>query len=54
MLSIKSNCTNDFMHIYIDMDTPFKGMLFAKGFSEECRSAAGNKIYLLHKGKKKF
>lgn len=29
------------MHLKINMGKPFKGMIFAKGFSEECGSIAG-------------
>lgn len=48
IFSIQSNCTNDLMQIHIDVDSPFKGMLFAKGFSEECRSNAGILLYILN------
>lgn len=41
ILSIEANCTRDLMHIKINMGHPFKGMVFAKGFSEECGSVAG-------------
>lgn len=41
ILSIEANCTRDLMHIKINMDRPFKGMVFAKGFNDECGSAAG-------------
>lgn len=41
ILSIEANCTRDLMHIKINMGRPFKGMVFAKGFSEECGSFAG-------------
>ena len=30
------------MHVKINMGRPFKGMVFAKGFSDECASVAGN------------
>jgi hypothetical protein len=42
ILSIEANCTRDLMHVKINMGRPFKGMVFAKGFSEECGSVAGN------------
>lgn len=42
IVSIEANCTRDLMHIKINMGRPFKGMLFAKGFSDECASVAGN------------
>lgn len=42
ILSIEANCTRDLMQIKINMGRPFKGMVFAKGFSEECGSVAGN------------
>lgn len=41
ILSIEANCTRDLMHVKINMGRPFKGMVFAKGFSEECGSVAG-------------
>lgn len=41
ILSIDANCTTDLMHVNIHMDQPFKGMLFAKGFSDGCGSVAG-------------
>lgn len=41
ILSIEANCTRDLMHVKINMGKPFKGMLFAKGFSEECGSVPG-------------
>jgi hypothetical protein len=42
ILSIEANCTRDLMHLKINMGRPFKGMVFARGFSEECGSVAGN------------
>lgn len=42
ILSIEANCTRDLMHVKINMGRPFKGMVFAKGFSEECGSVPGN------------
>lgn len=41
ILSIEANCTRDLMHIKINMGRPFRGMVFAKGFSDECGSVAG-------------
>jgi hypothetical protein len=45
ILSIEANCTRELMHVKINLnlntDRPFKGMIFAKGFSEECGSMAG-------------
>lgn len=41
ILSIEANCTRDLMHVKIKMGLPFKGMVFAKGFSEECGSLSG-------------
>lgn len=42
ILSMEANCTRDLMYVKINMGRPFKGMVFAKGFSEGCGSAAGN------------
>lgn len=42
ILSVEANCTRDLMHVKINMGRPFKGMVFAKGFSDECASVAGN------------
>lgn len=46
ILSIEANCTRDLMHVKINMGRPFpfKGMIFAKGFSEECGSVPGELI----------
>lgn len=44
ILSIEANCTRDLMHVKINMGRPFKGMVFAKGFSDECGSVPGNLI----------
>lgn len=44
ILSMEANCTRDLMHVKINMGRPFKGMVFAKGFSEGCGSATGNFI----------
>lgn len=41
ILSIDVNCTRDLMHLKVNMGEPFKGMVFAKGFMEECGSVAG-------------
>jgi hypothetical protein len=30
------------MHVKINMGRPFKGMVFSRGFSEECGSVPGN------------
>lgn len=42
ILSIDVNCTRDLMHLKLNMGKPFKGMVFAKGFMEECGSNAGS------------
>jgi hypothetical protein len=44
ILSIEANCTRDLMHVKINMGQTFKGMIFAKGFSEECGSVPGELI----------
>lgn len=49
ILSIEANCTRDLMHVKINMGLPFKGMVFAKGFSEECGSVAGEFNFILDK-----
>lgn len=47
--SIRTNCTKDFMQIDLNMEKPFKGLIFAKGFSEECgaRGDLSNNLKLL-------
>lgn len=45
---MEANCTRDLMHVKINMGRPFKGMVFAKGFSEGCASLAG-KMRAKHK-----
>lgn len=42
ILSIDVNCTRDFMHLKLNMGESFKGVVFAKGFMEECGSTAGS------------
>lgn len=42
ILSIDVNCTRDFMHLKLNMGEPFKGVVFAKGFMEECGSSVGS------------
>lgn len=42
IVSATANCTRDLMHVKINMGRPFKGTIFAKGFSDECGSVAGN------------
>lgn len=46
ILSIEANCTRDVMHVRVNMggSQPFKGAIYAKGFSEECSSSAGEKL----------
>uniref|UniRef100_A0A336MM46 CSON014159 protein n=1 Tax=Culicoides sonorensis TaxID=179676 RepID=A0A336MM46_CULSO len=39
--SIQTDCTRDHFHIQLDLGKPFKGVVFAKEFSDECR-ASGN------------
>lgn len=39
ILSIDVNCTRDFMHLKLNMGKPFKGIVFAKGFMDECGSS---------------
>jgi hypothetical protein len=34
--SIRTNCSKDFMDINLTMEKPFKGLIFAKGFYDEC------------------
>lgn len=36
-LSVKINCTRDAFNIKLDMDEPFRGLVFAKDFVDECR-----------------
>ncbi|XP_055716817.1 uncharacterized protein LOC129810394 isoform X1 [Phlebotomus papatasi] len=38
VVSICANCTRDFMNLRLDLDRPFKGVVFAKEFAEECHS----------------
>lgn len=42
ILSVDVNCTRDLMHLKLSMGKPFKGMIFAKGFMDECGSSAGS------------
>lgn len=35
--SIQTDCNRDHFHIKLDIGKPFKGIVFAKEFSEECR-----------------
>lgn len=35
--SIKTDCTKDYFHIQLDLGKPFKGLVFAKEFSEDCQ-----------------
>lgn len=46
ILSIEANCTRDVMHVRVNMggSQPFKGAIYAKGFSEECSSSAGERL----------
>lgn len=34
--SIKTDCTKDHFHIQLDLGKPFKGVVFAKEFTDEC------------------
>lgn len=48
ILSIEANCTRDLMHLKLNMaNRQFKGMLFAKGFMDECNSRAGSNLLTL-------
>ena len=47
ILSIEANCTKDLMHLRLNMGRQFKGMLFAKGFMEECNGRAGSNLLTL-------
>lgn len=38
LFSIKINCTRDMFNIHLDVGRPFKGIIFAKDFLEECRA----------------
>ncbi|XP_055695233.1 uncharacterized protein LOC129797025 isoform X2 [Lutzomyia longipalpis] len=38
VVSISANCTRDFMNLRLDLGRPFKGVIFAKEFAEECHS----------------
>lgn len=38
VVSISANCTRDFMNLRLDLDRPFKGVVFAKEFADECHS----------------
>lgn len=35
--SIQTDCNRDHFHINLDLGKPFKGIVFAKEFSDECR-----------------
>jgi hypothetical protein len=45
--SIEANCTRDLMHLKLNTGRQFKGMLFAKGFMDECNSRAGSNLLTL-------
>lgn len=48
ILSIDVNCTRDFMHLNLNMGMkPFKGVVFAKGFMDECGSSPGSSTLTL-------
>lgn len=36
--AVKINCTRELFNIKLDMGKSFRGIVFAKDFSEECRS----------------
>lgn len=38
VVSVKINCTRELFNIKLDMIKPFKGIIFAKDFLDECRS----------------
>lgn len=38
LFAVKINCTRDVFNIQLDMGRPFKGIVFAKDFVEECRA----------------
>lgn len=38
LFSVKINCTRELFNIELDIGRPFKGIIFAKDFMEECRS----------------
>lgn len=38
VVSVKINCTRESFNIKFDMIKPFKGLIFAKDFLDECRS----------------
>jgi len=38
LISISTNCSRDLFRIKLDVGKPFKGLVFAKDFSEECRA----------------
>lgn len=42
ILSIDVNCTRDLMHLKLNMGKPFKGVIFAKSFMDECGSSPGS------------
>lgn len=35
--AVKINCTREMFNIKLDMGKPFKGIIFAKDFLDECR-----------------
>lgn len=37
LFSVKINCTRELFNIQMDVGRPFKGIIFAKDFLEECR-----------------
>ena len=50
MVSVNTNCTKDLLQIDLFLGHPFKGIIFAKDFSEECGSKGLlliNIIYIL-------
>lgn len=38
MVSVNTNCTRELLQIDLYLGHPFKGIIFAKDFSEECGS----------------
>jgi hypothetical protein len=47
ILSVDVNCTREFMHLNLNMGESFKGIIFAKGFMDECGSNVGASSLIL-------
>lgn len=43
LFSVKINCTRELFNIQMDVGRPFKGIIFAKDFLDECRTKGKQK-----------